>query len=81
MLDKSEAKSIILELDLKPIESYVPCVQRDFQKVMKSDKKPKRGKHIEIKPVDEVIDVEQPIEVVEHVVIEPVYEVILKDNE
>ena len=82
MLDKYEAKSIILELNLKPIESYVPCVQRDFGKVMKSEKKSKRGKHIEIKPVDEIIDIEQPIEVAEPVVIEPVHEVvILKEEE
>jgi hypothetical protein len=48
---------------------------------MKSEKKSKRGKRIEIKPVDEMIDIEQPIEVAEPVVIEPVHEVILKEEE
>lgn len=81
-LTKSEAKSIISELDLKPIESYVPCVQRDFYKVMRSDKKPKRGKHIEIKPIDEVMDVESTVvESVIESIVEESHEVVLQENE
>lgn len=38
-LTKDEAKSIISSLDLKPIDSYVACVQRDYAKVIDSDKK------------------------------------------
>lgn len=57
-LTKSEAKSIISDLDLKSVKSYSTCVQRDLAKVMTEDKKPKRGKRIEIEPVDEVIDIE-----------------------
>lgn len=60
-LTKLEAKSIISELDLKPIESYAPCVQRDYAKVMAEDKKPKRGKRIEIKPIDEAMDFEPEV--------------------
>ena len=39
-LTKSEAKSVILDLDLKPIESYSQFVQRDYAKVMAEEKKP-----------------------------------------
>ena len=94
-LTKSEAKDIISSLDLKPIDVYVSCVQRDYAKVMAEEKKPKRGKRIEIKPIDEAIDIpkevieelienkiEQPIEAVETVVEETTaYEVVIKENE
>lgn len=95
-LTKSEAKSIISELDLKPIDCYVDCVKRDYAKVMAEEKKPKRGKRIEIKPIDEAMDlskeaiesiieetkIDQPIEVVEPVVEEPTaHEVVLQENE
>ena len=73
-LTKAEAKAIISELDLKPIDSYVQCVQRDYAKVMAEEKKPKRGKRIEIKPIDEVIDVESSV-------IEESHEVVLQENE
>lgn len=56
-MEKSEAKEIIASLDLKPIETYAACVQRDYAKVMA----PKRGKRIEIKSIDEIIETEQPI--------------------
>ena len=65
-LTKSEAKSIISELDLKPIDYYVAHIQRDYKKIMAEEKKSKRGKRIEIKPVDEVMDVEP--EVIESIV-------------
>lgn len=65
-LTKQEAKEIISSLDLKPIDYYVSCVQRDYAKVMEPEKKPKRGKRIEIKPIDEVMDL--PKEVVEPIV-------------
>lgn len=94
-LTKSEAKSIISELDLKPIDTYVQCVQRDYGKVMAEDKKLNRGKRVEIQPIDEkadipaeVIDsvVENLIEteqliVAEQVVTEPIHEVILQEDE
>lgn len=79
-LSKPEAKSIISELDLKPIESYVPFIQRDYAKVMTEEKKFKRGKRIEIKPIDEfadiepVVEIEQPLDVV-------VPEVVLEEKE
>jgi hypothetical protein len=63
---KTEAKSIISYLDLKPIDTYVDCVKRDYSKVMAEEKKPKRGKRIEIKPVDEAMGL--PKEVIESVV-------------
>ena len=89
-ITKSEAKAVISELDLRPIELYAKCVQKDYAKVMTEEKKSKRGKREEINIVDEVIDVEpdvvemiiektieQPVEVAEPVVVEPaVHEVV-----
>ena len=65
-LTKSEAKDIISSLDLKPIDYYVACVQRDYAKVMEPEKKSKRGKRIEIKPIDEVMEFDP--EVVEPII-------------
>ena len=90
-LSKSEAKDIISALDLKPIDNYVACVQRDYAKVMAEDKKPRKIKKQE--PVIETeILVEQPIAEIEQVVemIEPivaiveestVHEVVKEENE
>ena len=81
-ITKDEAKSVISELDLKPIEEYSKFVQRDYAKVMVEEKKPKRGKRIEIKPIDEAMDVEQ--EIVKHViesVVETSHEVVKQENE
>lgn len=87
---KSEAKSIISELDLKPIDSYVDCVQRDYAKVMAEEKKPKRNKRIEVQLVDEVtevaepvveIKVEQPTEVAEVAEETTVHAVVLEEKE
>lgn len=55
---KSEAKSIISELSLKPISEYAPCVQRDLGVILKEDPKPKRSKRVEIKPIEEVANIE-----------------------
>ena len=69
MITKPEAKEIISSLNLKPIDIYAACVQRDYAKVMEPEKKSKRGKRIEIKPIDEfsdiepVVEIEQPLEV------------------
>lgn len=93
-LTKSEAMSIISELDLQSIESYSSCVQRDYAKVMAEEKKPKRGKRAEMKIIiDEAMDVEpevvrtiveklvieQPVEVAEQAV-EAAHEVVLQEN-
>lgn len=65
-LTKSEAKAIISELDLKSMESYSQFVQRDYAKVMAEEKKPKRGKRVEVQPIDEAADISK--EIVESVV-------------
>lgn len=81
MLSKSEAKEIVASLDLKPIDIYVDCVKRDYAKLMAEEKKPKRGKRIEIKPIDEVMDVEP--EIVNSVIksiVEESHEVVLQEN-
>lgn len=76
-LTKSEAKSIISDLDLKPIDVYVECVKRDYAKVMAEEKKPKRT-YKRFEPV--VQEIEQP-KVVENIfvdepIIEEVHEVV-----
>ena len=48
-ISKSEAKAIISELNLKPIDQYVACVQRDLKVILAEDKKPKRQKKHEEK--------------------------------
>lgn len=70
---KYEAKAIISALDLKPIDTYVDCVKRDYNKVMLDEKKSKRNKRIEIKHIDEVI--------VEPVAEPTAHEVVKKENE
>lgn len=56
-LTKSEAKSIISDLDLKPIDIYAPCVQRDYNKVMAEVKKPRKAQK-KIEPVVETTPIE-----------------------
>lgn len=87
-LTKSEAKEIISEMNLKPIDAYVACVQRDYAKVMEPEKKSRKAKKltpvVEVATVVEETDVESNliIEPVEAVVEEPtVHEVILKEEE
>lgn len=81
MLTKAEAKSIISELDLKPIDTYVDCVKRDYSKVMEQDKKIRKP-YKKTDLIVEEIKIEQPIEVAETVVEKPTeYEVVEKENE
>lgn len=92
---KDEAKEIISSLDLKPIDTYAACVQRDYAKVMAEERKSRKFKKpdpVEIEPIIEPeepivepepvdVQIEQPI-VAEFVAIEPtVHEVILKEDE
>jgi hypothetical protein len=69
LMTKDEARSIITNLDLKPISSYVACVQRDYAKVMSN---PKRAK--KIKPVvDSVVETESVVETaVEQVMVDTI---------
>jgi hypothetical protein len=66
MLTKEEAKEIIAGLELKPIDSYVACVQRDYNKVMA---KSRRSKRVVIEPVVEEIVVDEPVDETHEVVI------------
>ena len=45
-LSKADAKAAISALDLKPIEQYVSCIQRDLNTILSEDSKPKRGKKV-----------------------------------
>ena len=65
ILSKEKAMETISALDLKPIDTYVDCVKRDYNKVMAEKKKPKRNKRIEIKPIDNAMVVDES-----HVVVE-----------
>ena len=80
-LTKSEAKDIISNLELQPIESYMACVQRDYAKIMHEDKKTRKSHKIIEPIVVEPIIEEQLEEVVEHMVIEPVHEVVEIEND
>lgn len=54
-ITKTEAKDIISNLKLKPTSEYATCVQRDLEKILQEEKKSKRGKRIEVNPVDDAI--------------------------
>ena len=65
MLNKSEAKEVLTGLNLKPVEAYAECVQRDLAVIMAEDPKPKR-KRVVMPIIEEIInDVEESHEVVE----------------
>lgn len=74
-ITKSEAKSIISELDIKPIDSYVDCVKRDYAKIIAEEKKSKKA-HKKNEPVVETA----PIEPAQPDVVES-HEVVLQENE
>ena len=83
-LTKQEAREIINSIHLKPIDTYVGCVQRDYAKVMHEEKKPRKIKKSEFvvaveEPTFDVV-IEQP-DVVEPVAIELVHEVVLEEKE
>lgn len=60
MFTKAEAKSIISDLDLKPIDAYVACVKRDYNKVMEPEKKSRRAQK-KVEPIIEMVQqIEQP---------------------
>ena len=90
-MTKEDAKSVILGMDLKPIDAYAACIQRDLRNIMAEDKKPKRGKRADMKILDEVMEIEpevvasiieeQPIEVIETAAIQPIHEVVLEEKE
>ena len=82
-IEKSEAKEIISALGLKPIDSYVDCVKRDYNKIMEEDKKLKRF-HKKVEPVIEEVQIIEPIvEVVLEQVVEDItaHEVVTIEEE
>lgn len=78
-MSKSEAKGIISKLNLKPIDAYVGCVQRDYAKVMTEDKKPRRAHKNTAPIIESVVEIE-PVEVQPEVAAD-LYEVVLKEKE
>ena len=74
-----EAQEQISVLNLKDRSQYAPCIQRDLNNIFAEDKKPKRGKRIEIKPIDEFADIEPVIEIEQPAeVAEPTHEVVFE---
>jgi hypothetical protein len=63
MIEKKDAKETILALSLKDKSEYVTCVQRDLEVIFAEEPK-KRGKRIEINPIDDAMIVEDTHEVV-----------------
>ena len=78
-IGKSEAKEIISAIDLKPIESYASCVQRDYNKVMAEANKT-LNVHEQSEQIVE-IKIEQPIIAVDSVIIDIEHEVVLEEKE
>ena len=74
-LTKQEAKSIISEINLKPFSEYAQCVQKDLEVILKEGPKPKRSRRTEIKPIDEVENIEPTF------IEETIHEVVLQENE
>jgi hypothetical protein len=73
MITKREAQDELKSCDLSNKENFKSYVQHDLEVIFAEEPK-KRGKRIEIKPIDEVI--------VEPVAIEPEsHEVVEKENE
>lgn len=68
---KTEAKEIISSLDLKPIDVYAACVQRDYSKVMSEEKKSRK-----IKKIEPIIEIEPVIEEPAAAIIEQQEEVV-----
>ena len=66
-LTKAEAKEIVSALNLKPIDQYVECVQRDLKVILAEDPKPKREKKQEAKQkaVKDIITVDVIAEIKE----------------
>lgn len=78
-ITKSEAKSIISTIQLKPVETYAACIQRDLSKVMTEEPKPKRSRKVELKPIEEPVfeltfEPEIMLELTDEFVLEPVVE-------
>lgn len=53
LISKQEAKTVLSKYDLVDISKYVACVQRDLENIYKEEPTAKRGKRVEINPVDE----------------------------
>ena len=85
LVSKAEAKEVISSIELKPIESYAKCVQRDLKIIFAEEKKPRKIKRpepvVELEEPEPVeVQIEQPI-IAEFVAIEPtVHEVVLKED-
>lgn len=68
-LTKSEAKEIISAINLKPIESYAQCVQRDLKVILAEEKKSRRVKPAPVVEQVKEVAVEETPAVIEHEVV------------
>lgn len=65
-LTKAEAQDALKECDLSNKEKFKDYVQRDLENIFAAEPKAKRGKRVEIKPVDDAI-----VELVDEAIVEP----------
>jgi hypothetical protein len=63
MISKSEAQDVLSSCDLSNKENFKSYVKRDLENIFAEEPK-KRGKRIEIQPVDDAMSVEESHEVV-----------------
>ena len=61
LIEKSDAKEIISILSLKDKSAYVACIQRDIDKILAEEPKPKRGKRAELKLLEEIADLHEVV--------------------
>ena len=73
-LTKDEAKAIVSDLNLKPMDTYVDCIKRDYAKIMEEEKKSRKFSK-KIEPVVEIEPIVEQPEVAES------HEVVLQENE
>ena len=71
LMSKSEAQAALNACDLSNKANFKSYVQRDLENIFAEEPKPKRGKRIEIKPVDDAMNI----------AIDESHEVVKKENE
>lgn len=57
-ITKTEAKAIIENIALKPVEQYTKCVQRDLGVILAKEPKSKRGKRAELPVIEASVKTE-----------------------
>ena len=63
VMSKHEAQHALKACDLSNKENFKPIIKRDLENIFKENEEPKikRGKRVEIKPVDEVLEIHEVV--------------------